>query len=500
MADIAEVFDKALDSGYHADDQVVKVYFAPEGQTWTENGITYTADGWSDEEKARAMASLQTYSNIIDLTFVETTDRSDYDFYLTTRELDEDRIGYFNYLAGHPEAGIGGFDNQWRGWSDDGLTPGGYGFYVFLHEFGHGLGLSHPHKDYPSDYAFPGVYYDEYDRGDNDLNQGVYTVMSYISGWETHPSPEDNLVKSAYGHAMTPMAFDIAVLQEIYGANTTYASGDNTYTLPDVNEAGTGYTAIWDTGGTDTIVNPGSRTAIIDLRPATLQNEEGGGGWMSYADGIEGGFTIANGVVIENAIGGGGPDIIIGNEGDNDLQGGGGNDDLWGEGGADRLLSLSGVNYLFGGDSSDLVVGGIQADGLDGGSGNDVIRGEAGNGFLGGSDIIMGGTGNDTMMGGRGADVFIFRTNDGDDVIGQFGLGDVAFDDVNGYSVAANGADFQSGVDHIELIGFSTVDASNVMDSVTDGEDGAVFSAEGASITFYGVAADQLTADDFIFS
>jgi hypothetical protein len=36
------------------------------------------------------------------------------------------------------------------------------------------------------------------------------------------------------------------------------------------------------------------------------------------------------------------------------------------------------------------------------------------------------------------------------------------------------------------------------MSWVTDGADGAVFSAEGTSITFYDVAANQLTTDDFI--
>jgi len=145
------------------------------------------------------------------------------------------------------------------------------------------------------------------------------------------------------------------------------------------------------------------------------------------------------------------------------------------------------------------LVGGIQADVLKGGAGNDVIRGEASNGFLGGSDAISGGNGDDIMMGGRGADTFIFNTSDGDDVIGQFGLGDVAFDNINGYSVSATGADFQTGIDHIQLDGFSTVNASNVMSSVMDGADGAVFSAEGTSITFYDVAANQLTVDDFIF-
>ena len=48
------------------------------------------------------------------------------------------------------------------------------------------------------------------------------------------------------------MAFDIAVLQDKYGANTTFANGNSTYTLPDKNGVGTYWACIWDTGGTDT--------------------------------------------------------------------------------------------------------------------------------------------------------------------------------------------------------------------------------------------------------
>ena len=47
---------------------------------------------------------------------------------------------------------------------------------------------------------------------------------------------------------------------------------------------------------------------------------------MSRADGIFGGYTIANGVVIENAIGGKGNDTLIGNSADNSLDGGAGDD------------------------------------------------------------------------------------------------------------------------------------------------------------------------------
>ena len=64
-------------------------------------------------------------------------------------------------------------------------------------------------------------------------------------------------------------AFDIAVLQERYGA-VAHATGNDVYTLKDVNAEGTFYECIWDTGGTDVIRYAGTRDTRIDLTAATL--------------------------------------------------------------------------------------------------------------------------------------------------------------------------------------------------------------------------------------
>ena len=58
--------------------------------------------------------------------------------------------------------------------------------------------------------------------------------------------------------------------------------------------------------------------ATIDLRAASLVfGDPIAGGAMSRVDGIFGGYTIANGVVIENAVGGKGNDTLVGNSADN---------------------------------------------------------------------------------------------------------------------------------------------------------------------------------------
>ena len=141
--------------------------------------------------------------------------------------------------------------------------------------------------------------------------------MSYNTGWDEAGS---NL---AYGNQGGLGAFDIAALQALYGANHATGAGDNTYDLP---TGTTGWSCLWDAGGTDTIAAaPGSAGSTIDLRAATLrEGDPNAGGFVSSEDYVTGGFTITNGVTIENATGAGGPDDLSGNAVANTLLGGGG--------------------------------------------------------------------------------------------------------------------------------------------------------------------------------
>lgn len=228
---------------------------------------------------------------------------------------------------------------------------------------------------------------------------------------------------------------------------------------------------------------------------ATIKNDDDAD---QIETGTSGDDVISTGKGNDQVNSGAGNDVVNANLGNDVVVDGLGNNSLNGEGGADAVIALSGINTVAGGDGSDYLAGGFQADNLSGGAGTDVLRGDAG-GFLGGSDILAGGADDDFLMGGRGADTFVFNTGEGADTIAAFDVADMGFGPLSGYTATATGADFHSGVDHIRLAGFSTVDASNVMSSVSDGTNGAVFSAEGTSITFYGVVANQLSADDFIF-
>jgi serralysin len=210
------------------------------------------------------------------------------------------------------------------------LVPGTTDYVTMLHEFSHAMGLAHPHDTggtwLDKSLIFPGVTAAFGSYGDYNLNQGIFTTMSYNDGWKTG---------GVAGLQASLMALDIQALQYIYGANTSYAAGNDTYVLPRTNN---GFTSIWDTGGTDVMIYSGARSVTLDLRAATGLVSEGGGGFVSHVAGLNGGYTIAVGAIIENATGGSGADILIGNAMANRLTGNGGRDVLTGGGGDDYFV------------------------------------------------------------------------------------------------------------------------------------------------------------------
>ena len=113
------------------------------------------------------------------------------------------------------------------------------------------------------------------------------------------PVPQGQIALQAGLHAVTityfqaygPMALDIAAIQAIYGANTTYASGNTVYTLPTTNGIGTGWKSIWDTGGVDTISGAGA-TGVGSTEPAT---DAGVGSAGACVGTLSGGRSVGHG-------------------------------------------------------------------------------------------------------------------------------------------------------------------------------------------------------------
>jgi len=353
------------------------------GWGWLDVGgdrnITYYFDQtspyhqWSNFEMGTWRAALQEWVNVANITTQEVFSAAGADEIETwtnpqtlTNQFGLNPDGFpweaAHYLP-HPEGGsLGEYDNIYLPgiYSQTALTAGANGYRILVHEIGHALGLSHPHgmvqlQDEPS---FPGVNA-PYDLGDFGYNQMIYAIMSYNRGTYINRFND-------YGQPATPMALDIAAIQFLYGPNTTYHTGADTYVLPGENVAGTAWRCIWDAGGNDTISYGGTQNATIDLRPATLIfGDPIAGGAISQVAGIFGGYTIANGVVIENAVGGSGNDTLVGNSADNVLNGNAGDDTVVyfsnrasyalqnlgdrflvvGPDGADTLLSIEHVKF-----------------------------------------------------------------------------------------------------------------------------------------------------------
>ena len=316
--------------------RVIDVYFVPKGETARLPSGTVKSTGWNGYQTDQAMAALSAFSEVCDVRFRRTHERSEADFQVLLNGHKEGRVlGRFGppgteaegigYFASHPGKP---FAAPWGTQPHGALEPGAFGWGLMLHEFGHGLGLAHPHDDGFGSVVMEGV------RGPNNpgglgLNDPLYTVMTY----RQHDDPGHYW----FANAMGPMAFDIAVLQQKYGSVRSHA-GQDSYRLQDSNGEGTGYLCLWDTGGEDTIrAGRIDRDCTINLNAATLAYEPGGGGFLSSAQGVHGGFTIANGVMIENAIGGNGDDRLVGNAAENRLSGGSGADRIEGGGAGDRL-------------------------------------------------------------------------------------------------------------------------------------------------------------------
>lgn len=468
-----------LDSGSLRTDTAtpITVYFVPDGQI--RDGVT--SEGWTEDERTQFMAALGAVEAVANITFVESSNPSaDFQLVLDTDELVNDPnggeglLGYF-FLPFRDFSSVGVFNGAGFGWTPAGLEAGGLGYSTIIHEVLHGLGLEHPHADTPADSAFPGVDVPFYDFGVNGLNQGVNTIMSYNSGWGGAPGT----TSFNYGDSATPMALDIAMLQQLYGANTTRNNGNNTYVLDSSNSPGTGWMSIWDTGGIDTITYSSTRDTVIDLRPATLDYGPGGGGFISNALGIQGGFTIANGVMIENATSGSGNDTLVGNDGNNVLTGNGGNDLLIGGAGQDTLNGGSGNDEVSGGTGNDTVNAGSNNDMVDGNSGNDTISTSSGTNTIYGSsgnDQITGGTGTDTIYGGSGNDE-IAGSGSNDALFGGHGNDEIEGDSGADEITGGLGQDTMTGGSGADTFIFNAISDSwdNNRDVIRDFEAGTDF-------------------------
>lgn len=260
-----------------------------------------------NSHQQQAVNEIMTYvESLIDVNFTKVSDSND----INTAHLSfgqvsrssENIVAHAFLPNGYFAQGDVFLNTNFWGYDSD-PNAGDLVYETILHELGHALGLGH---------TFDGS---DTLSGAEDTNR--HSVMSY---------------DSIGINARTFMLYDIAALQELYGANNNYNSGNTTYTL----QSGQLY-SIWDGGGTDTLDGSALSANL------TLYLTEGDYSSVGTTQNI----VIAYDAVIENANGGSGNDTIYGNDADNIILGNGGNDDIYGSAGSDTLN---------GGDGTDEVI------------------------------------------------------------------------------------------------------------------------------------------------
>ncbi|HEV2864940.1 MAG TPA: M10 family metallopeptidase C-terminal domain-containing protein, partial [Allosphingosinicella sp.] len=312
-------------------------------------GVDEVAAGMSQlnlQQQQAVRTILGQMAGITNLSFTEAASAGSAQLRYALSDFPETAHGYY------PGSGDGG-DSWYNTKEYVGPIVGNYEWTTFIHETGHTLGLKHGHEA-------PALSPDR-----DSVEFSVMTYRSYVGASVDEGSGYTN---ETWGFPQTLMMYDIAALQEMYGADYTYNSGNSVYTWSPVNGSfringavqwtpggNRVFMTLWDGGGEDTydLSTYGTNTTI-DLRPGewttTSTVQLANLGQFHFARGNIANALLFNGdtrSLIENAIGGSGNDTVIANQAANRLTGGGG---------------------------GDLLNGGLGNDTLDGGSGLDVVR------------------------------------------------------------------------------------------------------------------------------
>jgi Ca2+-binding RTX toxin-like protein len=400
------------------------------GATFDTNGVSNYQITLGTQQQAAARAAFAQLAAATGLTFTEITDTDTVhaNIRISQSADTDDGSAYGNF----PSDTRGMAGDIWFGRTNqpyyDMAYKGTWGYATMMHEIGHTMGLKHGHQDYTnSDLSF---YFGTTPRFGSqsltpDRDGQAWSLMTYTPA----PFTNSNFAGEKINQPQTYMQYDLAALQYLYGANFNTNNGDSVYTFSQttgemfINGIGQGapsgnkiFLTIWDGGGNDTIDASNYANGVtIDLRPgefstvdqAQLANSLAYQNLVSLAPGNFAMSLLYNNDVrslIENAKGGVGNDIFIGNSANNVLDGGAGSDTV-------IFTGTTGINVTLNDTNTDVIV---THDGetdtlrsienIQGTIGNDTLIGNSQNntlsGGVGGTDILSGGFGDDRLIGG----------------------------------------------------------------------------------------------------
>lgn len=401
---------------------------------------------FSAEQMEAARKAIQLWDDLIEVSFVEVpAGQGDIAFGNITNNPGTQAYAFLPYNYSAPQTLLAGdvWVNPLRA-SNLQLDNGFYGLQTLIHEIGHGLGLQHP-GGYN---AAPGVSITYAANAEYYQDTRQYSVMSYFNA-EFSGAGHIDWNRLSWVYSQTPLLHDIATIQAMYGADPTTRVGDSVYGFEsnlggdvyDFDVNGMPVISIYDAGGNDTLNFSGwNSNSHIDLNPGAFSSGGGSGvvpldtlkaaGLLppSYTeeqytalraryhaeDGmLSDNISIAYNTIIENAVGGGGNDRIIGNAVSNQLNGGAGDDVLSGG---------DGIDYLTGGAGNDIFIAEIDATKVAGKSGPislDVVLD-----FASGDRIDLSGIDANTALDGHQAFDFVGHAagkNAGDLSVRHFG-------------------------------------------------------------------------------